>query len=1274
MSFVTVQETNELVQVLDGGDAVRWQGRGLASDAPNDEDVMAWNSSTSLWEPVDIDTIISGTYVDAAGDTMTGDLLMDDSDINPVTDGEGSLGLDGTRWGNGFFDALAATAITGTLQTAAQPNVTSLGTLDDLTVAGATLLNGAVTIGDAVGDALTITPGAWTLANAVTITGTWADLGTVTTVDINGGTVGDVTLDGTISGTPTWASTQAMNISGNAATASAVDAGNLTGTTLAANVLASSLTSLGTIAALVATTADINGGTIDGANIGVTVQGSGSFTTGAFSDVLDSTDTTQATSTSAAAIKTAGGIAALLALRIGGVGYFGSATSGLGVAVKRDGGGNQIGFDVHNSGTAAGDDAVVKFQTQGNADWTAGIDRSVAGYVIARGANLATNPVLTMLTASGAATFASSVTSTGDLTVGADKVVMTASTGAATFAGVASIGFSSAPSAQLEIRRDGLGDQALLRLRNDSTNSHYLHISVNDDNNIVDYDSAGTNAGAHTFSVGGDLALTIAATKAATFAGVLNADAGINLTGTLTIGGDANLYRSAANVLKTDDALTVANACTLDTLQAGSSFGGTLTVTGDLTIGSSAFVVTATTGQTESGGQFRVTRSTSALNAFAARVTADAVSRFTINASGLLSWGNGTDALDTTLSRSAANSLTTGGTFTASDFIGTIGATTPAAGAFTDGTFSGQLGVGVAAHASIGLDIIASAAGSAFRLANSASDTTNKSGKLGVRHYTNAEEDVMGFFLQSTTSLGNVFIGGGQSSHNAATNIKMYAAANTTTVTGTEIFSGTVTGCTFNQTLTSTGDFTVGASKVVITASTGALAMDGPLTINSAILAIRASAGGNAFQTKVTGDADNRWIAKAGGTLEWGNGTDALDTNLYRSAANTLKTDDAFTSTGLLTASAGITVTSGSVRIVDASIARLELYEGAGSGADIYFDGAGNLLTFALGSVGPGSQTVGFTMNRDTRAAVFAGAVTSTGDLTVGASKLVVTASTGVITTALSVSHTGPHAIGTATAAFFRIKLGGNFTAVGGSRASMLSIADTLTGANGNTTDLSGMFINANITTQGNSETIGNVAQLILDEPNINIGAGDTVTDASTLLILGAPDEGGTGNWAIRSVSGAWYNGGAFTQVGVFTASTSIDSAFPNTVSGTGLMVTTNDGSVQEIMRDSSTRREKLDIRVAEIDPAKVLGIYAQEYGREAQPGLRFTGFCVEDFHKAGFGTLLDYNELGQPTAFREYGRGITALQQVVLQHHESEIDQLKARVAELETQLERAA
>lgn len=96
-----------------------------------------------------------------------------------------------------------------------------------------------------------------------------------------------------------WRAGIAGNFTGNAATATALEtartinsvsfdgtanitvtaaAGTLTGATLASGVTASSLTSLGTIASLVATTADINAGTVD-AVIGGTTPAAGSFTT-----------------------------------------------------------------------------------------------------------------------------------------------------------------------------------------------------------------------------------------------------------------------------------------------------------------------------------------------------------------------------------------------------------------------------------------------------------------------------------------------------------------------------------------------------------------------------------------------------------------------------------------------------------------------------------------------------------------------------------------------------------------------------------------------------------------------------------------------------------------------------------------------------------------------------------------------------------------------------------------------------------------------------------
>lgn len=52
----------------------------------------------------------------------------------------------------------------------------------------------------------------------------------------------------------------------------------------------------------------------------------------------------------------------------------------------------------------------------------------------------------------------------------------------------------------------------------------------------------------------------------------------------------------------------------------------------------------------------------------------------------------------------------------------------------------------------------------------------------------------------------------------------------------------------------------------------------------------------------VSGDTVSRFNINTDGTLEWGGGTTTVDSNLYRSAADTLKTDDALIVTGQLTA------------------------------------------------------------------------------------------------------------------------------------------------------------------------------------------------------------------------------------------------------------------------------------------------------------------------------------------------------------------------------------
>lgn len=97
---------------------------------------------------------------------------------------------------------------------------------------------------------------------------------------------------------------------------------------------------------------------------------------------------------------------------------------------------------------------------------------------------------------------------------------------------------------------------------------------------------------------------------------------------------DVNLYRSAANMLKTDDAFVAAGSVSADgvLLTGASSYFGARSQTADATI-------------------------------FASRATGQAADRFTINNAGTLRWGDGTAAPDVILYRNLANSLRTDDSF-----------------------------------------------------------------------------------------------------------------------------------------------------------------------------------------------------------------------------------------------------------------------------------------------------------------------------------------------------------------------------------------------------------------------------------------------------------------------------------------------------------------------------------------------------------------------------------------------------------------------------------
>lgn len=105
------------------------------------------------------------------------------------------------------------------------------------------------------------------------------------------------------------------------------------------------------------------------------------------------------------------------------------------------------------------------------------------------------------------------------------------------------------------------------------------------------------------------------------------------------------------------------------------------------------------------------------------------------------------------------------------------------------------------------------------------------------------------------------------------------------------------------------------------------------------------------FSTYVTGDAQVRHTVLTDGSLLWGSGAAVADTNLYRSAANTLKTDDALIVTGDLTATANVVLLENAAILYDPAMSADGKYNGivrvGTAGATLAF---GDLVYLAVGN------------------------------------------------------------------------------------------------------------------------------------------------------------------------------------------------------------------------------------------------------------------------------------------------------------------------------------
>ena len=393
---------------------------------------------------------------------------------------------------------------------------------------------------------------------------------------------------------------------------------------------------------------------------------------------------------------------------------------------------------------------------------------------------------------------------------------------------------------------------------------------------------------------------------------LLNADGAIEWGAGGATAPDTNLYRSAADTLKTDDSLVATGTVTASNLKRGSGSpeGAVTGSVGDVYqrldggTGTTLYVKESGTGntgwmaQTNGGGSsFPLSQDSAAAvtdDVLRSKLTADTQYRFTQNADGKLEWGDGAATQDTNLYRSEADTLAT------DDTLKAFGAN---ANTYTALTTEGT-GSRARLDAVSDLDDLAS---TQLNLINKSTSATITAGR--THHIRFRWTDTSGTTNIKAKIEGRLTATGATATdqatqlnfHTSAAGVGMATAL---TIDGNgalfakgPLYFGTTADTAGDTSLYRSAADTLTTDDIFrVTGDT----VDDYIDLNAAAVlqSTRRTSTANVLQSRFSSagvaDAEWRFAINTSGKLDWGDGAVARDTNLYRSAADTLKTDDTF--------------------------------------------------------------------------------------------------------------------------------------------------------------------------------------------------------------------------------------------------------------------------------------------------------------------------------------------------------------------------------------------